>query len=137
MSYDRAIEAHYAGVWALPIAHRRPKTGPVHELSPEFAVLERSERDPAFVVKRRLRWVALARINGEIRYYAGPIPPGSDAARGAGSVHVDPDEHESQPWELGVLECVEDAVTQVAEYLADAELSLIDVPRTLYSCGSR
>lgn len=90
------------------------------------------ERDPAFTVTGYSRWVALARILGEIRFYAAPIPAGApawyrsgeDAAR-AVAVDAEPDESE-----LAVLPGVSEAVTLTLDYLAGTPLRAVRVPRT-------
>lgn len=90
------------------------------------------ERDPAFTVTGWSRWVAFARILGEIRFYAAPIPAGAppwyrtgeDPARTA-AVDAEPDESE-----LAVLSTVADAVTLTVEYLGGTPLRDVGVPRT-------
>jgi hypothetical protein len=90
------------------------------------------ERDPAFTVTGYSRWVAFARIRGEIRYWAAPIPEGApawwwtgeDPARRA-AVEAEPEQ-----CELAVLGSVADAVTLTAEYLGGAPLGEIRVART-------
>ena len=92
----------------------------------------RCERDPAFTVTGYSRWLAFARICGEIRYYAAPFPggtrdwwwDGSDPARVA-AVEAEPDESE-----MAILASVADAVTLTAAYLDGAALREIGVPRT-------
>jgi hypothetical protein len=93
--------------------------------------IQRWERDPAFTVKGYTRWVAFARICGEIRVYAGPLPQGAwpwywsgeDPERAA-AVDAEPESSE-----MGVLMSVEDAVKLTFEYLGGTPLEEIGVSR--------
>lgn len=105
---------------------------PFHELAvvirsagASAAVQAMMEKDPAFVVEGVTRFVALARLGGEIRYFAAPIPKGTRA---------DPDraaaiEEEVERSESGVLASADDAVTFVYEYLLGATFEQVSVKR--------
>ena len=92
----------------------------------------RCEHDPAFTITGYSRWLAFARICGEIRYYAASFPEGtrewwwdgSDPARIAAI------EAESDHCELAILTSVADAVTLTYKYLGGTPLQEIAVPRT-------
>ena len=88
----------------------------------------RIDREPAFTVKGSMRWLAFARIQGEIRYYAAPLFQG-----GAG-YWSDPERRtaldaERDYSELAVLANVVDAVHLSVAYLGGAALETIPVPR--------
>jgi hypothetical protein len=93
-------------------------------------VVVREHLDPAFKVVGYSRYVVLARIAGEIRCYAAPIPPPmavpwyrSDPARMAAM------EAEVERRWLGMLTSVADAVTLTCAYLGGASIEEIAVTR--------
>ena len=94
-------------------------------------MLERAKADPAFTITAYTRYVALARVVDEIRFFAAPIPVGApswwwndqfpDRVR---AVTAEPDIHE-----MAILETVADAVRFTLRYLAGTSLDAIDVVR--------
>jgi hypothetical protein len=95
-------------------------------------VFERAKADPAFLVRGYTRYVALARIVDEMRFFAGRIPPGAppwwwsgqDPARVA-AVEAEPD-----CYEMGVLARVADVVRFTHSYLTGTVLEAVDVIRS-------
>lgn len=98
------------------------------------AIIERTEREPDFTIHGFTRWVVFARVSGQVRYYAAPIPEGGpgwwwspeSAARVAATLA------EPEVSELGALSSVADAVTLACEYLGGRPFGEISVPRTLH-----
>jgi hypothetical protein len=95
------------------------------EEAPDFS---RFEEDPAFTLTAYSRWMALARINGEIRFYAAPLPKeapaiGKDPARRAAA------EAEPPGFDLAIFGTVSDAVSFAVAYLGGAPLGTIEVAR--------
>lgn len=94
-------------------------------------LFERAKADPAFKITAYTRYVALARLVGEIRYFAAPIPVGApswwwngqDPGRVA-AVKAEPDIHE-----MAILQSVTDAVRFTRSYLTGTPLDAIDVVR--------
>lgn len=104
---------------------------PFHELAAVIrsagasaAVQAMMEKDPAFVVEGVSRFVALARLGGEIRYFAAPIPKGTRGAERAAAIEEEPERSE-----IGVLASVEDAVSFVNEYLLGGTFEQLSVKR--------
>jgi hypothetical protein len=96
-------------------------------------LLARTEREPAFVLTAYARFLALARVFGEIRYYAAPIPEGAPSWWWSGEdpARVDAVKAEQQPGhELGILHDVADAVTFAIEYLGGSSFRTIQVRRS-------
>ena len=94
-------------------------------------VLSRRTADPAFTITGYTRYVALACIIDEIRFFAGRIEPGTPSWWWSGER---PDQvaainAESEDYELAVLESVSDAVTFTLAYLGGTALRDIDVIR--------
>lgn len=82
------------------------------------------------------RWVVFARVRGQIRCYAAPIPWGGDTcastrdpARLAAIEAEDSDYGDTILRELAILPSVADAVTLTAEYLGGTPLRDVRVPR--------
>jgi hypothetical protein len=92
----------------------------------------RCERDPAFTITGYSRWLAFARICGEIRYYAAVLPVGGMTLSGSGVdlARVAAADAESDDSELAILASVGDAVTLTVEYFDGKPLREIGVPRT-------
>lgn len=93
-------------------------------------VLERARRDPALLAFGRTRYVALARIAGEIRYFAAPVQPGTDFAKHV-AVCADKLDLEREGHEAGVVDSVPTAVDLVDAYLRGDALSKITVHRKI------
>jgi hypothetical protein len=91
----------------------------------------RVDVDPAFTLTGYSRWVALARIDNEIRFYAAPLPEGfgpwwwsgEDPARVA-AVKAEPD-----VCELASFGTIGDAVSFAVAYLRGVSFERIDVVR--------
>jgi hypothetical protein len=94
-------------------------------------VTSRATEDPAFTVTGYTRWVALACMLDEIRFYAACLSPGSASWCWTGEQpnRVAAIEAESEDSELAVFESVADAVTFSVNYLGGAALRDIDVVR--------
>jgi hypothetical protein len=97
----------------------------------DFAyVASRDTDDPAFKIGGHTRYIALARILDEIRFFAARIEPltppwwWSNPARAA-AVSA-----ESEEYELAIFETVADAVVFSVRYLAGMALRDIDIVRT-------
>jgi hypothetical protein len=95
-------------------------------------VFERAQADPAFQVTSYTRYVVLARIVDEIRFFAARIPPGTrpwwwsgqDPARVA-AVEAEPD-----CYEMGVLAGIADAIRFMHSYLTGTALEAVDLVRS-------
>jgi len=94
-------------------------------------LVARCALEPAFVLDGHSRWLVFARIVGEIRFYAAPIPGGAhswwwsgeDPARVA-AIIAEPNAHE-----IGILETIADAVRFSAAYLGGTPLRDIPILR--------
>jgi hypothetical protein len=94
-------------------------------------ILSLGESDPAFSLTGYSRWIALARIDNEVRIYAAPLPEGApswwwtgeDPARRA-AVEAEP-----RDIELAIVDTVGDAVSFAVAYLGGTDLGRIDVAR--------
>lgn len=87
--------------------------------------------DPAFTITSYARYVALARIVDEIRFFAARIAPGVPPWWWSGE---DPDrvtavQAESPHHEMAILESVADAVRFTHSYLSGTSLAAVDVVR--------
>jgi len=87
--------------------------------------------DPAFTITSYTRYVALARIVDEIRFFATRIEPGAPSWWWSGE---DPDrvtavQAESPHYEMAILESVADAVRFTHSFLSGTSLAAIDVVR--------
>jgi hypothetical protein len=98
------------------------------------AYQQRIDREPAFTVEGHSRWLAFARICGDVRYFAGPLPAGTDPWRQRDEAGRRAIEAESDSYEIGVLNGIDDAVRFAAAYLGGAAFEQIGVPRR---CGRR
>jgi hypothetical protein len=94
-------------------------------------MLERAKADPAFTITAYTRYVALARVVDEIRFFAAPIAAGApswwwngQAPDRVAAVKAEPDIHE-----MAILKRVTDAVRFTQRYLAGTSLDAIDVVR--------
>lgn len=97
---------------------------------------EQMDTDPAFLVTGYTRYLAFARINAEIRYYAGPLVDSKmsfwyqespDDARLAAV------REELDVAEIGIVKSVEAAGALAEQYLAGSPLHAIAVERALRS----
>ena len=84
--------------------------------------------DPAIVVVGYSRYVIFWRIEGEIRYEAGPLPQGAEPwyFSGEDPKRIAAANAESKYREIGILNSVEDAVELTIEYLNGK--ALVDIP---------
>lgn len=86
-------------------------------------------RDPAFTIVGHTRYVALARILDEIRFFAGRVepltPPWWSGSARAAEVSAESEEHE-----LAIFETIGDAVLFSVRYLSGTALREIEIPRT-------
>jgi len=94
-------------------------------------VISHHTMDPAFTITAYTRWVALARILDEIRFYAAPIPEGAPSWWWSGE---DPDRvaavrAEADEYEIAIFNSVSEAVTFTLSYLAGAPFGAIEVVR--------
>lgn len=94
-------------------------------------VISRVTVDPAFMITSYARYVALARILDEIRFFAARIEPGAPSWWWSGE---DPNrvaavQAESEQYEMAILLSVTDAVRFTHSYLSGASLDAIDVVR--------
>ena len=87
-----------------------------------------TDSDPAFIVWGRTRYVALGRIQGQLRCFAGRIDRNTDFAKRPG-VDVDRLAQEPDAHELSVFETVSDAFAFTREYLGGKALEDIAVIR--------
>lgn len=105
------------------------------EWSPKEAdvdsVVARTQRDPAFTLVSGTRWIALARINAELRYHAGPIPVGGDACLSADPHRRTAIDLEADCRELGVLPDVESCVAFMAAFFDGSPLEDIPIARAV------
>jgi hypothetical protein len=87
--------------------------------------------DPAFTITGDTRYVALAWIIDEIRFFAGRIEPGTPRWWWSGerSDQVAAINAESEDYELAIFESVSDAVTFTLAYLGGSSLHDISVVR--------
>ncbi len=94
-------------------------------------VIARTERDPALIVTGYSRYVALSRICGEVRYFAAPVPEGTQpwSRSGEDPARIIAVAREPEVHERGVLSSVADAVVFTAEYLEGAHLVDIALAR--------
>jgi hypothetical protein len=94
-------------------------------------IMSRVTEDPAFTITSRTRYVALAWIIDEIRFYAARIEPGAPSWRWSGERpdQVAAIEAESEDYGLAIFATVEDAVTFTVWYLGGAPLHEIGVAR--------
>ena len=93
------------------------------------------EADPHFTAMRYPRWLAFGRVGGELRYYAGPIPPFSEAWHRAGGPETPgPSSEYHDVSELGRLASgtVDDAALLARLYLGGRNLADINVARLTY-----
>ena len=97
-----------------------------------FNMMRFRTEDPAFVVIGYSRWVAFWRIENEIRYYAGPNPPGVEAWywNGEDPNRVAAVDAEIDEYEIGVLPAVEDVLLLTMDYLSGRRLTEIPVARS-------
>jgi hypothetical protein len=96
----------------------------------EYA-MSRLIEDPAFTITGYTRYVALACVFDEVRFFAAPIEPGSpdwwwsgERSEQAAAIDAESDEHE-----MAIFGSVNDAVTFVLAYLGGTSLRDVDVPR--------
>jgi len=96
--------------------------------APDFAFLL---SDPAFTLTGYSRGMALARIHGDIRFFAGPLPEGGFPWWWSGENPARRAAVEAEPWacELGILETVGDAVSFAIRYLSGTDLGRIEIVR--------
>ena len=94
-------------------------------------VFARAEADPAFTITAFSRWVALARIFDEIRFYAAPIPEGATPWWWTGErpARVDAIKAEPDEYELGSFATVSNAVAFTSAYLTGSRLHAIATER--------
>lgn len=89
----------------------------------------RAKADPAFTVEGYSRYLALARICQEIRYYAGPHLVYADVWSRADPQRREVIRLEEDKHEIGILPTVMDAVRFTEQYLVGRALREIDVAR--------
>jgi hypothetical protein len=87
-------------------------------------LMSRVKVDPSFTIKGYTRYVAIARVLDEIRFFAARIDVGEVA--GADRERVSAVERETDEHEMAIFETISDAVTFTLSYLGGA--SLRDVP---------
>jgi len=98
-------------------------------------VIERSMNDPAFEVSGYSRYVAFARVFGEIRFYASPIEPFTRDWYRTDKERTRAVDDEPDATEIGILRSVADAVAITESYIAGSSFGTIDVPRYAPSAG--
>ena len=91
-------------------------------------------KDPAIAVVGYSRYVIFWRIEGEIRYEAGPLPQGAEPwyFSGEDPKRIAAANAESKYREIGILNSVEDAVELTIEYLNGKALVDILAARTKF-----
>ena len=94
-------------------------------------VTSRVTEDPAFTLKSRTRYVALAWIIDEIRFFAARIEPGSPSWWWSGErpEQVAAIESESEDHELAIFATIADVLTFTIRYLDRAPLNEVEVAR--------